>query len=190
MPRAAWGVPLACRSFTRATSHYALLGLAESFEVDQAQLESKYKELQRQFHPDRHVASSEEDKAAAEEQSARVNEAVAVLRTPLRRAEYWMTLKGQAVLLEEQRIEDAATMMEVMETSEELDDAKTQEQVDEIRARNNSKIRAVEAELASLFSKEDFADTHPGKDAVRSARGERARGLGSPPSASLAQQAK
>ncbi|CAE7762435.1 hscB [Symbiodinium sp. CCMP2456] len=48
-------------------------------------------------------------------------------------------LKGQAVLLEEQRIEDAATMMEVMETSEELDEAKSQEEVDEIRARNNSK---------------------------------------------------
>ncbi|CAE7575815.1 hscB [Symbiodinium sp. KB8] len=77
-----------------ATSHYALLGLAESFEVDQVQLEAKYKELQRQFHPDRHVASSEEDKAAAEEQSARVNEAVAILRTPLRRAEYWMTSRS------------------------------------------------------------------------------------------------
>ncbi|CAJ1340536.1 unnamed protein product [Effrenium voratum] len=37
-----------------------------------------------------------------------------------------MELHGQKILLEEQRIEDASTMMEVMETSEELDDAKSQ----------------------------------------------------------------
>eukprot|EP00438_Fugacium_kawagutii_P020431 Skav226583 [mRNA] locus=scaffold2846:124336:128224:- [translate_table: standard] len=37
-------------------------------------------------------------------------------------------LNGQKILLEEQRIEDNQTMMEVMETSEELDDAKTQEE--------------------------------------------------------------
>lgn len=60
------------------------------------------------------------------------------MRSPLRRAQYWMEsgtdldgslrprLNGQKILLEEQRIEDASTMMEVMELSEELDDAKTQ----------------------------------------------------------------
>mmetsp|Transcript_33574 Transcript_33574/g.75346 ORF Transcript_33574/g.75346 Transcript_33574/m.75346 type:complete len:243 (-) Transcript_33574:49-777(-) len=155
--------PFVCRSCGSlqppdygSASHYKLLGLSETFEVDAVLLENSYKELQRMLHPDRHVAASEEIREWAEVHSARVNEAVAVLRTPLRRAEYWMKLKGQAVLLEEQRIEDASTMMEVMETSEELEEAKTQEQVDAIRARNNSKIRAVESELSDLFGKEDW----------------------------------
>lgn len=93
----------------------------------------------------------------ADAHSAKVNEAVAVLRSPLRRAHYWMELNGQKILLEEQRIEDTETMMEVMETSEELDDAKTQDEVDRIRKRNRSKIESVESELSSIFQREDWS---------------------------------
>ncbi|CAK9059602.1 unnamed protein product [Durusdinium trenchii] len=80
----------------------------------------------------------------------------AVLRSPLRRAQYWMELNGQKILLEEQRIEDMQTMMEVMETSEELDAAKTQSEVDGLRQRNRSKIESVESELSEIFKHEDW----------------------------------
>ena len=49
-----------------------------------------WKDLQRLLHPDRHASQCEEQRGRAEAHSAKVNEAVAVLRSPLRRAQYWM----------------------------------------------------------------------------------------------------
>eukprot|EP00440_Ansanella_granifera_P076416 gb/GFBE01082923.1/.p1 GENE.gb/GFBE01082923.1/~~gb/GFBE01082923.1/.p1 ORF type:complete len:267 (+),score=46.84 gb/GFBE01082923.1/:1-801(+) len=138
-------------------SHYDLLGLDTSFEVEAEAVDSAYKELQRSLHPDRHAQASEEQRLLAETHSARLNEAVAVLRSPLLRARYWMELHGARILEEDQRIEDTATMMEVMETSEEMEDAETRSQIDEISERNSAKIRVVESELAGIFSKEDWA---------------------------------
>ncbi|CAK9059608.1 unnamed protein product [Durusdinium trenchii] len=115
-----------------------------------------HQDLQRLLHPDRHVAGTEEQRELADSHSAHVNEAAAVLRSPLRRAQYWMELNGQKILLEEQRIEDMQTMMEVMETSEELDAAKTQSEVDGLRQRNRSKIESVESELSEIFKHEDW----------------------------------
>lgn len=132
-------------------THFEVMGLERSFHVDREQLESAYKALQKQFHPDRFAQAGEAERAAAEEQSARVNEAVAVLRSPLRRAGYWMQLNGIPVLEEDQRMADAATMMEVMEVSEELEEAETQEVVDSIGAANAAKVAEIEAKLADVF---------------------------------------
>ncbi|CAK9059606.1 unnamed protein product [Durusdinium trenchii] len=131
-------------------------GLSSTYEVKPQEVDSSYKDLQRLLHPDRHVAGTEEQRELADSHSAHVNEAAAVLRSPLRRAQYWMELNGQKILLEEQRIEDMQTMMEVMETSEELDAAKTQSEVDGLRQRNRSKIESVESELSEIFKHEDW----------------------------------
>eukprot|EP00931_Biecheleriopsis_adriatica_P041413 TRINITY_DN23670_c0_g2_i1.p1 TRINITY_DN23670_c0_g2~~TRINITY_DN23670_c0_g2_i1.p1 ORF type:complete len:254 (+),score=66.96 TRINITY_DN23670_c0_g2_i1:56-817(+) len=141
-----------------STSHYEILGLETRFQVDGAEVDSAYKDLQRLLHPDRHAQSSEEQLAFAEAHSARLNEAVAVLRSPLRRASYWMELHGASVLEEDQRIEDAKTMMEVMETSEELEEAQSRAEVDEISDSNSSKMREVEAQLADTLASEDWAE--------------------------------
>ena len=138
-------------------NHFELLGVDATFEVDPQTVDTAYKDLQRLLHPDRHVSQPEAQRELADVHSAKVNEAVAVLRSPLRRAHYWMELNGQDILLEEQRIEDNQTMMEVMETSEELDDAKTQEEVDRIRKQNRTKIETVESELSSIFKQKDWS---------------------------------
>ncbi|CAK9059604.1 unnamed protein product [Durusdinium trenchii] len=154
--------PLVCRSCGRlhesssSGSFFELLGLSSTYEVKPQEVDSSYKDLQRLLHPDRHVAGTEEQRELADSHSAHVNEAAAVLRSPLRRAQYWMELNGQKILLEEQRIEDMQTMMEVMETSEELDAAKTQSEVDGLRQRNRSKIESVESELSEIFKHEDW----------------------------------
>merc|ERR1711920_684803 len=88
--------------------------------------------------------------------SMRVNEAVAVLRSPIKRAGYWMELNGARVLEEDQRMEDMETMMEVMELSEEIDDATTQEQIDKLSGQHDEKISAVEQRLDGIFQKQDW----------------------------------
>jgi len=68
---------------------FALLGLAETFAVDLKQLEVKYFNAQREFHPDR-VGNSFE----AMQQGANLNEAYATLKDPFKRACHLLQLQG------------------------------------------------------------------------------------------------
>eukprot|EP00930_Biecheleria_cincta_P063793 TRINITY_DN49328_c0_g1_i1.p1 TRINITY_DN49328_c0_g1~~TRINITY_DN49328_c0_g1_i1.p1 ORF type:complete len:251 (+),score=49.15 TRINITY_DN49328_c0_g1_i1:32-754(+) len=145
----------------KATSHYELLGLAPEFQVNPAKVDTAYKDLQRLLHPDRHATSSEEQRGLAASHSAKLNEAVRVLRSPLLRAHHWMELHGVRVLQEDQRIEDTSTLMEVMEMSEEIAEATTRAEIDELAERIVQKMSAVEEQLSEVFRREDWDAARP-----------------------------
>jgi len=138
------------------TSHFELLGLPQSLDLDPKKLDEAYKALQRQLHPDRHAQASESERELVEKHAARLNEAVAVLRSPLRLASYWMHLHGVDVLQEEQRMQDAETMMEVMEVSEELGEAKKQSEVDQLISVNSGRLGDAEARLRKALGAADW----------------------------------
>uniref|UniRef100_A0A7S2M1Z1 J domain-containing protein n=1 Tax=Zooxanthella nutricula TaxID=1333877 RepID=A0A7S2M1Z1_9DINO len=142
-------------------THFDVLGLEPRYALDLDGVDKAYKDLQKQLHPDRHAQAGERDKAAVEAHAARLNEAVATLRSPLRRAGYWMELHGVRILEDDQRMQDAEMMMEVMEVSEQIEDASTQVEIDELVRHNNEKIAGVEASVAELFSREDWAAARP-----------------------------
>jgi molecular chaperone HscB len=75
-------------------NHFELLGLAPAYRVDAARLESAYRALQSQVHPDRFVAASDPEKRVAMQWAARANEAYRTLRDPVDRARYLLALKG------------------------------------------------------------------------------------------------
>lgn len=129
------------------TTHFQLLGLPQTLELESKQLEEAYKDLQRQLHPDRHAQAGDSERELVEKHAARLNEAVAVLRSPLRLASYWMHLHGVDVLQEEQRMQDAETMMEVMEVSEELGEAREQSEVDRLMSVNSGRLADAEERL-------------------------------------------
>jgi len=145
---------------TTGVTHFMIMGLPETFTIEQSEVEAKYKALQRLLHPDKHASSGEQGIALAETHSARVNEAVSVLRSPLKRAAYWMQLNGVPVLEEDQRIQDMPTMMEVMETSEELETCRTQAQVNAMIERNALSIHGVETELSAAILAKDWPVAH------------------------------
>ena len=75
-------------------NHFELFGLAERFVVDAAALEARYRELQREVHPDRFAAAPEIERRASMQRATRVNEAYQTLKSPLRRAVYILQLRG------------------------------------------------------------------------------------------------
>jgi molecular chaperone HscB len=75
-------------------NHFDLLGLAPAFRVDPARLESGYRALQSQVHPDRFAAATEVERRVAMQWAARANEAYRTLRDPVARARYLLSLKG------------------------------------------------------------------------------------------------
>lgn len=78
-------------------NYFALFGLPVAFSVDSASLEAGWKRMQRTVHPDRFARADDAQKRLALQWSTLINEAYAVLKDPLRRAEYLCGLAGVSV---------------------------------------------------------------------------------------------
>src|SRR6266513_1486552 len=75
-------------------NHFELFGLPARFAVDAAALEGRYRELQREVHPDRFAAAPEPEQRVSMQLATRVNEAYQTLKSPLKRAVYILRLRG------------------------------------------------------------------------------------------------
>jgi molecular chaperone HscB len=107
-------------------NYFELFQVPVSLHLDTAQLATRYRELQRQFHPDNVAAQSDAIKLAAMQQSVEINSAYNTLKQPLNRAEYLLTLQGVDVRHEQQTVKDTAFLMEQLEWREELDELQQQ----------------------------------------------------------------
>ncbi len=101
-------------------NHFDLFGLPVSFVVDATALAERYRDLQRVVHPDRYASATEQEKRLSLQQATRVNEAFGVLKDPLQRATYLLSLHGVDTDPREATVTDAAFLMEQMELREEL----------------------------------------------------------------------
>ena len=83
------------RHFVRGVSGYnvtsdsafAVFGLPRKFELDQSALETRYYELSKRLHPDRHTAGDAQARMKSQELSALLNQAYLGLRAPEARLE-------------------------------------------------------------------------------------------------------
>ena len=75
-------------------NHFQIFGIPEGFEVDVAALKERYRELQREVHPERFARASQAEQRVSMQLATHVNEAYQTLKSPLRRAEYLLQLNG------------------------------------------------------------------------------------------------
>ena len=75
-------------------NHFQLFGVPARFDIDTVALEERYRELQREVHPDRFAAASQAEQRVSMQLATRVNEAYQTLRSPLLRAGYLLALSG------------------------------------------------------------------------------------------------
>ncbi|WP_428776318.1 co-chaperone HscB [Vibrio sp.] len=103
-------------------NHFELFGLPSQFELDGSLLSSQFLALQQRFHPDRYASASERDRLMAVQKAAQINDAYQVLKQPISRAEYLLTLQGVELRGEQQTMQDPMFLMEQMELREELEE--------------------------------------------------------------------
>lgn len=119
-------------SFDLSSDYFRLFGLPVSFDIDTAQLTSRFRDLQQTIHPDRFASASEQERRLSLQYATRVNEAYRILRDPLERARYLLELKGVAWEDEQSTLNDPVFLMEQMELREAL--AEVREQPDPLDA--------------------------------------------------------
>lgn len=102
---------------------FEIFGLAQSYAVDGARLDATYRELSRWVHPDRFVSRGVEEVEAAVRASAALNQAYAILRDPVRRADQLLAQLG-GPSASAMRDVPAGFLMAVMELREAIEQAK------------------------------------------------------------------
>jgi molecular chaperone HscB len=104
-------------------THFQIFGVPAQFEVDLPALEERYRELQREVHPDRFAGASQAEQRVSMQLATRVNEAYQTLRSPLRRAEYLLSLQGVDPEFETNTAMPTGFLADQMERRERLGEA-------------------------------------------------------------------
>src|SRR5262249_11531567 len=101
---------------------FTTLGFARSFDLDQNELERRYRELQQALHPDKHKNAAASQRTMTLRKAVEVNEAYRVLRDDAKRAEALLAALGGKTPAGEAA--DPELLMEMLELREALGEAR------------------------------------------------------------------
>jgi molecular chaperone HscB len=116
------------------STDFELFGLPPTFVQDREVIDARWKELQREAHPDRFAAQGAAAQRIAMQWSVRINEAYQRLKDPLKRAAYLCELRGSPVDAQSNTAMPADFLMEQMAWREALDEARNEEELDQLDA--------------------------------------------------------
>ena len=137
---------------------FELFGLPRRFSQERSAIDARWKELQREAHPDKFAAQGAAAQRVAMQWSVRINEAYQRLKDPLRRAAYLCELHGTAVGAEDNTAMPAAFLMQQMEWREALEEARAEAELDALHEDVEQARRAALARCGDLLDQQqDFA---------------------------------
>ncbi len=106
-----------------AFNDFELFGLPLQFALERGLLDARWKDLQREAHPDKFASQGTAAQRVAMQWSVRINEAYQRLKDPMRRAAYLCELGGAPIQAENNTTMPAAFLMQHMAWREAMDDA-------------------------------------------------------------------
>jgi molecular chaperone HscB len=137
---------------------FELFGLDRQFALDRGAVDARWKDLQREAHPDKFAAQGAAAQRIAMQWSVRINEAYQRLKDPLRRAAYLCELAGFAVNAHSNTAMPAAFLMQQMEWREALEEANSSEALEALaEAVQSSRQAVLQRCAAQLDEQHDYA---------------------------------
>jgi molecular chaperone HscB len=130
---------------------FELFGLPMGFAVSREAVDARWKELQREAHPDKFAAQGAAAQRLAMQWSVRINEAYQRLKDPVKRAAYLCELHGAPVQAENNTAMPAAFLMQQMEWREALDETHTEAALEALLAEVQKARAQCLAELAQAI---------------------------------------
>jgi len=112
------------------SNDFELFALPQRFAQDTSAIDARWKELQREAHPDRFAAQGAAAQRVAMQWSARINEAYRRLKDPLQRASYLCELRGAPINAENNTAMPAKFLIEQMDWREALEEAEDEPSLD------------------------------------------------------------
>jgi molecular chaperone HscB len=106
-------------------SYFELFGLEAKFNIDLATLESNYRKIQSESHPDRFVTATSAEKLKSMQTATLANVAYQALKQPTLRAAYILGLQGISAITEASTAMPVDFLMRQMEWREAIEDNAT-----------------------------------------------------------------
>ncbi|MGH9237904.1 MAG: Fe-S protein assembly co-chaperone HscB [Vicinamibacterales bacterium] len=112
----------------RHGDYFAFLGLPRRLTIAPQDLEQRFRDLSRQFHPDYYYNAPPAERLASLERSSYLNDAYRTLRNPVSRVEHLLAIEGLPSAKSEEGTAKvpAALLEEVFALNEELDEIREQ----------------------------------------------------------------
>ena len=151
-------------------NYFELFGLPTTYRIDRAQLDQRYRELQRLVHPDRFASAPDQERRVAMQQATHINAAYRALKDDLARARYLLELRGHRFDDERNTHQDPDFLMEQMELREALGEVREAEDplatLKAILEQVDTRLAALSAELEAHLAT-DVAVPEPALTAVQ-----------------------
>ncbi len=148
-------------------NHFELFQLPPQFALDQAALDSAYREVQGKVHPDRFINASSAEKRVAMQWATRANEAYQTLKSPQKRAQYLCELHGVDLQTESNTAMPVSFLMQQMAWREELGEARAARDVDALELLERQLRAERKTLLAQVQARFDAADYVNAAQSVR-----------------------
>jgi len=136
-------------------NHFELFSLPQRYVLERAQLDARYRDMQRSVHPDRYASASDQERRISMQQTTKINEAYEVLKDPLKRGRYLLELRGHAIEDQQSSHQDPAFLMRQMELRENLAEIREQDDplqaLDRLAQEIRSQYGALESALAQAL---------------------------------------
>ena len=123
------------------STDFELFGIPMQFAQDRAQIDARWKELQREAHPDKFAAQGAAAQRVALQWSVRINEAYQRLKNPVKRAGYLCELHGAPIQADSNTAMPADFLMRQIGLREALEEAENADDLDKIALESNSSKR-------------------------------------------------
>lgn len=156
---------------TFSQNYFELFALPVAFEVDPNILSKHYRELQRASHPDKFASATDPERRLAVQTAAQVNEAFRVLKSPLERGKYLLSLQGINLDEETDTSMDSQFLMQQMELRESLETIRDAQdplaKLANLLQDVESNISDMILELSELFARTDAEAYSQARDTIR-----------------------
>jgi molecular chaperone HscB len=150
------------------TDHFSLFGLNRAFRLVLSDLDSRYRDIQAQVHPDRFANASDAERRLSMQWATHANEAYQTLKKPLERAKYLLHLAGHDIQAENNTAMPTDFLMEQMEWREAVMEARgggDHHELERLHNRLRGDINGRYDELGQLI--DDSSDLALATDRVR-----------------------
>jgi molecular chaperone HscB len=140
------------------SNDFELFDVPVQFAQDSAALDARWKELQREAHPDKFAAQGAAAQRLAMQWSVRINEAYQRLKNPLKRAIYLCELHGAPIRAETNTAMPPDFLVQQMQWREALEEAGGLESLEEIASQAMSSKREKLSKIEHILDhQKDYA---------------------------------
>ena len=142
-------------------NYFELFSLPVVFSVDKTRLSQTYRDLQKQYHPDKFAMQDDRTRLHAMQKSTEINDAFQTLKDSCLRAQYLLKLNGLDIELEQRTLQDTGFLMQQMEWREKIADftADDEDQIEDFDKEISALVNGLETEIETALETEQLEQT-------------------------------